>query len=161
MKNLVNLLLSKSKTISCMESCTGGMLASEITNIDGSSNVFKLGLVTYSNEFKQYFGVSEQTIKEYSVYSFNVSNEMALNSSKISNSDYSVGITGMLGCVDPNNESSEINSVYITIYSKENSKYYDYKINPIGETRVQKKQYIVNFVKERLYEICKWKTRRV
>ena len=62
MKELIKFLINKNKTISCMESCTGGLLANEITNIDGASNVFKLGLVTYSNEYKEYFGVSKQTI---------------------------------------------------------------------------------------------------
>ena len=53
MKKIVEILKNKNQTISCMESCTGGMLASEITNIDGSSDVFSLGLITYSNEWKE------------------------------------------------------------------------------------------------------------
>ena len=154
MKQLINILKNKNKTISCMESCTGGLLASEITNIEGSSNVFKLGLVTYSNEFKEHFGVSNKTIKEYSVYSSNVAMEMAFNVCKISKSDYAIGITGMLGSVDPNNKNDEINSVYISIYCKENNKYFNYKIEAIGENRIQKKKYIVDVVKERLYGIC-------
>lgn len=161
MEKLINLLKLKNKTISCMESCTGGMLASEITNIDGASQVFKLGLVTYSNEYKEYFGVSKQTISEYTVYSNYVSREMAYNVCKISKSDYSVGITGMLGKLDPNNISDEINKVYISIYSKESNKYYNYKIESMGESRLEKKKYIINFVKEKLYEICKWKIRRI
>lgn len=155
MEKLIKILKDKNKTISCMESCTGGMLASEITNIDGASKVFKLGLVTYSNEYKEYFGVSKQTILEYTVYSNYVSKEMAYNVCKISKSDYSVGITGMLGKLDPNNISNEINKVYISIYSNENNKYFNYKIDAIGESRIKKKKLIVNFVKERLYEICK------
>ena len=54
MEKLVKILKNKNKTISVMESCTGGMFASEITNIEGASDVFKLGLVTYSNEFKEF-----------------------------------------------------------------------------------------------------------
>ena len=155
MEKIIKILKEKNKTISCMESCTGGQLASEITNIDGSSSIFKLGLVTYSNEFKEYFGVSNKTIKEYSVYSENVAKEMAFNVCKISDSNYSIGITGMLGSIDPNNKNDEINSVYISIYCKENKEYFNYKIEAIGKNRVQKKKYIVDFVKERLYEICK------
>ena len=161
MENLIKILKNKKKTISCMESCTGGFFASEITNIDGSSSVFKLGLVTYSNEYKEYFGVSKQTIKEYTVYSNEVSQEMAINVCKIAKSDFSVGITGMLGTIDPNNKSREINKVYISIYSKDENKFYDFKIEAKGKERVQKKIYIVNFVKERFYEICKWKIRRI
>ena len=62
MKKIVEILKNKNQTISCMESCTGGMLASEITNIDGSSDVFSLGLITYSNEWKEYFGVNKKII---------------------------------------------------------------------------------------------------
>lgn len=155
MEKLVKLLKSKNKTISSMESCTGGLFASEITNIDGSSQIFKLGLVTYSNEFKEYFGVSKQVINEYTVYSNEVSREMAKVVCDIAKSDFSVGITGMLGVIDPNNKSNEINSVYISIYNRENELFFDYKIEAIGRTRIQKKKYIVKYIRERLYEICK------
>ena len=155
MKKIIDILKEKNKTISCMESCTGGFLANEITNVEGASNVFKLGLVTYSNEFKEYFGVSKKIISEYSVYSNEVSNEMAKKASEISNSDYSVGITGMLGNIDPNNESNNLNTVYISIYDKEKNEFFNYKIEAIGENRIQKKEYIIDFVKEKLYGICK------
>lgn len=155
MKKLVNLLINNNKTISSMESCTGGLFANEITNIEGSSQIFKLGLVTYSNEYKEYFGVSKQTINEYTVYSNEVSREMAINSCNISKSDYSVGITGILGVEDPNNRSDEINMVYISIYYKEKNQLFDYQIEAFGKSRIEKKKYIINFIKERLYEICK------
>ena len=155
MEKLVKLLKNKNKTISSMESCTGGLFANELTNINGSSDVFKLGLVTYSNEYKQYFGVSRQTIDEYTVYSNEVSREMSKSCCDITNSDFGIGITGMLGTVDLNNESNEINSVYISIYIKEKNEYNDYKIEAIGKKRLEKKKYIVNYLKERLYEICK------
>lgn len=155
MEKLVKLLKNKNKTISCMESCTGGLFASEITNIDGSSEVFKLGLVAYSNEFKEYFGVAKETINEYTVYSNEVSKEMARASCNISKSDFAIGITGMLGVKDPNNENENINAVYISIYDKEKDNYHDYKIEAKGNTRFEKKVFIVNYIKERLYEICK------
>lgn len=155
MEKLVKLLKNKNKTISSMESCTGGLFANELTNINGSSDVFKLGLVTYSNEYKQYFGVSRQTIDEYTVYSNEVSREMAKKCSDIANSDFGIGITGMLGTIDLNNKSNQINAVYISIYIKENNKCIDYKIEAIGKTRLEKKKNIVNYLKERMYEICK------
>ena len=74
---------------------------------------------------------------------------MAYNVCKITNSDYSIGITGMLGRIDPNNKSNEINKVYISIYVKEKNEYYTYKIEAIGTNRIEKKNYIVNFVKEK------------
>lgn len=154
MEKLVKLLKNKNQTISSMESCTGGLFANEITNVNGSSDIFKLGLVTYSNEFKEYFGVSKQTIEEYTVYSNETSREMAKTCCNIAKSDFGVGITGMLGAIDSNNPSKEINSVYISIYAKENFKFFNYKIEAIGDTRIQKKSYIVQYIKERLYEIC-------
>lgn len=155
MEKLVNLLKNKNKTISSMESCTGGLFASEITNIDGSSEIFKLGLVTYCNEYKEYFGVSKELINEYTVYSNEISQEMAKSVLNIAKSDLSVGITGMLGVKDPNNESDNINTVYISIYENQNNTYYNYKIQALGNTRLEKKIYIVNYIKEKLYEICK------
>lgn len=155
MEKLVNLFKNKNKTISSMESCTGGLFASEITNIDGSSKIFKLGLVTYCNEYKEYFGVSKELITEYTVYSNEISQEMAKTVSDIAKSDFSIGITGMLGVKDPNNESDSINTVYITIYEKQNNIYHNYRIQVLGNTRLEKKLYIVNYIKERLYEICK------
>ena len=155
MDKLVKLLKDKNKTISSMESCTGGLFANEITNSDGSSIVFKLGLVTYSNEYKEYFGVSKETIDEYTVYSKEVAREMAKNASRIANSDYAIGITGLLGKIDPNNKSDDIDSVYACIYEKEKNEYYDYKLQTIGNSRQEKKLFIVNYIKEKLYEICK------
>ena len=155
MEEIVKILKENDKTISSMESCTGGFFASELTNVSGSGDVFKLGLVTYSNEYKEYFGVSSKTIDEYTVYSNQVSEEMAKKVSDISKSDYSVGITGQLGRKDPNNESGEVDTVYISIYDKQNDKSFDYRINVEGEKRLDKKKYIVEFIKEKLNDICK------
>ncbi len=155
MEEIVKILKEKDKTISSMESCTGGLFASELTNVSGSGDVFKLGLVTYSNEYKEYFGVPKDVIDEYTVYSNQVSCEMAKKVSNISGSDYSVGITGQLGRLDPNNDSNEVDTVYISIYDKQNDKSFDYRIKVEGEKRLDKKKYIVDFVKEKLNDICK------
>ena len=61
----------------------------------------------------------------------------------------------MLGRIDPNNKSKEIDTVYISIYNKETNKYFDYRIKPEGEKRIDKKYYIVDYIKEKLHEICK------
>ena len=155
MEEIIKMLKENNKTISSMESCTGGFFSSEITNVSGSGDIFKLGLVTYSNEFKEYFGVSKNTIDEYTVYSNQVSQEMAKKVCDISKSDYSVGITGMIGRIDPNNDSNEVDTVYISIYKKDEDKYYDYRIKPEGTKRLEKKQYIIKFIEEKLYDICK------
>ncbi len=92
-KKIVEMLKKSKKTISCMESCTGGYLANEITNISGASEVLKVSLVTYSNEYKIKFGVNKQTIDKYTVYSKETAEEMARKVAEFANSDFGIGIT--------------------------------------------------------------------
>ena len=91
---IVNKLINNNKTISTMESCTGGLLASSLTDIEGASEVIKFSAVTYSNEFKIKMGVSEKVINTYSVYSIETAIEMSKNISSFTNSNYGIGITG-------------------------------------------------------------------
>lgn len=95
-EKIVKILKEKEKTLSFMESCTGGFLASKITNISGSSEVLKVSLVTYSNEYKIKFGVAKETIDKYTVYSIETAKEMAKNVAIFANSDFGIGITGEL-----------------------------------------------------------------
>lgn len=93
---IVKYLNENNKTISFMESCTGGFLASEITNVSGASNVLKVSLVTYSNEYKMKFGVTKNTLDKYTVYSEETAKEMAKNVSSFANSNFGIGVTGEL-----------------------------------------------------------------
>ena len=95
---LVKKLIQKKLKISFAESCTGGMLSSAITSVSGSSKVFNLGLVTYSNKAKiDILKVPKRIINKYG----SVSNECCLlmvkNLSKISNANISVSVTGIAG----------------------------------------------------------------
>ena len=72
MERVVKRLIELNKTISTMESCTGGAIASAITNIPDASHVIKFSAVTYSNEFKIKMGVSSELIDKYSVYKFSI-----------------------------------------------------------------------------------------
>lgn len=155
MEKLVNMLKRNNNTISSMESCTGGLFANELTNIDGASNVFNLGLVTYSNKYKEYFGVSKRTINKFGVYSIETAQEMARVVTNIANSDFGIGITGMLGRKDPNNKSGRIDIVYISVFDKEKGINYDYEIKAEGKSRLDKKIFVINFIKDKLYKICK------
>lgn len=146
MKDIVNKLISLNKTISTMESCTGGLLASEITNIEGSSEIFKFGAVTYSNSFKIKLGVNNDIIDKYSVYSINVANEMSKTISTYTNSNYGIGITGKLNRVDKNNLYGEDNIVYISIYDKDNIKYYNSIVKVNKQNRLDNKLLVVNEV---------------
>ena len=88
-KKLISILQDRNEIISTMESCTGGLLASEITNNEsGSSEVFRYGLVTYANEFKIKNGVKAEIIDKYSVYSQEVAEEMANQIIDIADSDW-------------------------------------------------------------------------
>ena len=97
-KKIINKLIKKKFTISIAESCTGGMLSSAITSIDGSSKAFTLGLVTYSNKSKiNVLKVPKKTIKKYGAVSEHVCVKMLKNVSKISKTNISVSITGIAG----------------------------------------------------------------
>ena len=94
MEKIIKKLIDKNKTISTMESCTGGYLASCITNVSGSSSVFKFGAVTYSNEYKINMGIDPNIINKYSVYSMETAIEMSRKICDFTNSDYGVGVNG-------------------------------------------------------------------
>lgn len=155
MRDVVNLLIEKKMTIATMESCTGGFVASSITDIDGSSSVLKFSAVTYSNEYKIKMGVSKDIIDKYSVYSMNVAREMAKKISNFANSDIGVGITGKINRVDENNLFGDDNKIYYAIYDKNSDKYYEYELIAINDTRLNNKKYIMENISKNLLEIYK------
>ena len=95
-------------TITTMESCTSGQLASLITDTDGASAVLKGAFVTYCNEAKIMQGVPEEIIEKYSVYSKETACAMADACRKAYNADIGVGVTGTMGNVDPENASTSV-----------------------------------------------------
>lgn len=153
MNKIVNKLIELNKTISTMESCTGGFLVSEITNISGSSEVLKFSAVTYSNEYKIKMGVSPKTIDKYSVYSIEVAREMSKCISDFTSSNYGIGITGKINNPDKNNMFGEDNVVFFSIYDRENNKYFDNKITVKNQSRSLCKKDIVNKIINEMYKI--------
>ena len=102
MKDLINKLvkklIKKKIKISFAESCTGGMLSSLITSVSGSSKVFDLGLVTYSNKAKiDILNVPKKIITKYGAVSKECCLSMVKNLSKISKADIAISITGIAG----------------------------------------------------------------
>ena len=102
MKNLthklVKKLVQKKLKISFAESCTGGMLSAAITSVSGSSKVFNLGLITYSNKAKiDILKVPKKIISKYGSVSNECCLSMVKNLSKISKANISVSITGIAG----------------------------------------------------------------
>lgn len=155
MKEIVELLKQNKKTISTMESCTGGAVANSITNIEGSSEILKFSAVTYSNEFKIKMGVDKNIIDKYTVYSLETANEMSRNISNFTNSNYGVGITGQINRKDPNNITEENNKIYISIYDKDNNRYYNEILESINSSRSDNKEIIINKIVEMLKDIIK------
>ncbi len=97
-ENVVKLLDKKKLTISFAESCTGGLLSSYITSINGSSKVFNMGLITYSNNAKiKLLKVPKKTITNFGAVSHETCLSMVNNLSNISKSDISISITGVAG----------------------------------------------------------------
>ena len=154
MKEIVDELIRRNITIATMESCTGGKLANEITNIAGASNIFKFGAVTYSNEYKIKMGVSKDVIDKYSVYSMQTAHEMAYNIHKYACSDIGVGITGKLCRIDENNDIGDNDKVYVSIYYQDN--YYDLDIRVSNKPRTENKDDIIKEIEKKLSDIL-WK----
>tara|TARA_B110000196_G_C20933675_1_gene561151 strand:+ start:368 stop:838 length:471 start_codon:yes stop_codon:yes gene_type:complete len=95
---LVKKLIQKKLKISFAESCTGGMLSSTITSVSGSSKVFDLGLITYSNKAKiDILKVPKKIISKYGAVSNECCLSMVKNLSKISKANISISITGIAG----------------------------------------------------------------
>ena len=97
-QKIVKLLSRKKLKISFAESCTGGLLSCVITSVSGSSKVFALGLVTYSNQSKNnILKIPKKTLIKYGAVSYESCLSMVKNLSKISKTEVSVSITGIAG----------------------------------------------------------------
>ena len=137
-KKIINLLKKKKLKISFAESCTGGLLSSVITSVGGSSKVFKLGLIAYSNESKiTVLKVSKRIIRKYGAVSEQVCRAMAKNVSKISNTNISVAITGIAG---PNGGTKKkpVGLVYVGLKKNNKINVQKYLFKNIGRSYIQR-----------------------
>jgi len=95
---IVKQFIERKKTLALAESCTGGLIAHELTNVSGASAVLLAGIVAYSNEAKQMFlGVQSQTIAQYGAVSEAVARQMAAGARERTRADYAVSVTGIAG----------------------------------------------------------------
>ncbi len=150
---LTKLLTEKKLTITTMESCTSGQLASLITDIKGASAVLKGAFVTYCNEAKIMQGVPEGIIEKYTVYSKETACAMAETCRKSYDADIGVGVTGSLENVDPENENaSKPGSVWFAFSFKD--KIYDYYFEFLPQpTRFRCKMTVAKEIVDELLKI--------
>ena len=107
-------------SVTTAESCTGGMIASSIVSINGSSSIFKSGIVTYSNESKaEFLKIPLKLIDENGAVSETIAFQMAKNVLSIMNSSLSIAVTGIAGPSGGSNDKP-VGLVWIAIGTKEN-----------------------------------------
>ncbi len=113
-------LIENNISISCAESCTGGLFASYLTSVSGISSVFELGMVTYSNRIKQEkLGVKKSTLDKFGAVSSETAAEMAQGIQKLANSDIGISVTGVAG---PNQSEGKLpGTVFIAVSYKTNT----------------------------------------
>jgi len=133
-----NKLLKKKLKISFAESCTGGLLSSSITSLSGSSKVFSLGLVVYSNQSKtKILKVSKKTIKKYGAVSKQVCFDMVKNTSKIGKTKMAVSVTGVAG-PSGGTKKKPVGLVYIGIKNGNKIKINEYLFKSKKRFNIQK-----------------------
>ena len=113
------ILKEKSLKIAVAESCTGGLIANRITNVQGASEYFEMGFVTYSNDAKELFlFVPEEMIAKAGAVSYEVAQLMAQGVREVTDVDVALSVTGIAG---PGGGTPEkpVGTVYIGLASKE------------------------------------------
>ena len=137
-KKIVSLLKKKKLKISFVESCTGGILSSAITSVSGSSKVFTLGLVAYSNQSKtKVLRIPKNIIRKYGSVSEQVCLTMVKNLSKISKTNISVSITGIAG-PSGGTKIKPIGLVYVGIKKGNKIEVKKYLFKSKGRSYIQK-----------------------
>jgi len=137
-QKIVKIMKKKKFKISFAESCTGGMLSGAITSVSGSSKVFTLGLVTYSNQSKnRILKVPNQIIKKHGAVSIQCCFSMVNNLNKISKSNIAVSVTGIAG-PSGGTKQKPVGLVYIGIKRGNKVKINRYLFKNKGRSNIQK-----------------------
>ncbi len=145
-------LIEKGLSITTMESCTAGLIASLLTDTEGSSAVMKGAFVTYSNEAKIMQGVPRETIEQYGVYSVRTAEEMAKACRRAYAADIGIGITGSMSNADPANPDSVPNEIFFALDIR--GRVHGYRILSSPQTdRLHGKLAAAGAVAERLMEL--------
>ena len=138
-KKIVKKLIAKKITISVAESCTGGLIASEIISIPNSSRIFNLGLITYSNKSKEkILNIKKKNLIKFGAVSPQVCKEMVENLYKITKSKVCVSTTGIAG---PSGGSAlkPVGLIYVGLKYKKVSKIFMYNfMKKLSRNKIQK-----------------------
>lgn len=151
-KIIVDKMIENNSTLSIAESCTGGLLASRITSVSGSSKMFNEGFITYSNEAKiKHLGVLEDTIFKYGAVSRETAIAMAQGVKNKTNSDYSISITGNAG---PSSlENKEVGLVFIACAFKDSFKVEEFRVKGDRKrVREYAATYALNLLRKELFK---------
>ena len=137
-KKMINLLKRKKLKIAIAESCTGGLLSSAITSVSGSSEVFNLGLVTYSNESKiKLLKIPKKIISKYGAVSEPVCKAMVKNVSKMGKTNISISVTGIAG-PHGGSKKTPVGLVYLGFKNGNKINIKKYLIKNKGRSYIQK-----------------------
>ena len=150
-RDLTLLLIERGITVSTMESCTAGQIASLITDTEGSSAVFRGSYVAYCNDEKIRLGVPAEVIDSYGVYSEQTASEMARLCRHDFRTDLGVGISGTFGNTDPNNSDSVPGEVFFAISTAKETRSFHCTI-PTQRTRFDYKLYMADAVADHILE---------
>ena len=125
---LVELLLKENKTLAVSESCTGGMIASDLVSIPGVSRIFKTGVTAYSNQAKtDFLSVSEDTLAKHGAVSEAVAVELAKNVREKSAADFGISTTGIAG-PEGGSEEKPAGTVWIGLADSEGASAFLYNL---------------------------------
>lgn len=112
-KAVIDLLRANDLTVTCAESCTGGLLSARLINVPGASDTYKSGVITYSNKAKRRFlGVKKSTLQKHGAVSEQTAEEMAKGAALLLKADVAVAVTGLAG-PDGGTEEKPVGLVYI------------------------------------------------
>ena len=134
---VVGLLAQRGKTLALAESCTGGFIANQITNVPGASKIFPGGIVAYSNEAKRKFlGVRARTLAQHGAVSEAVAREMAGGARKKFGADFAIAVTGIAG-PGGGTKSKPVGTVFIAL-AGDGETVVERKLNPLGREKFKR-----------------------
>jgi len=152
MQKLQDILKKNNQTITCAESCTGGLIASMITELSGSSAIFRGSVVTYCNDIKeQELGVKKETMIKYGAVSTQTVDEMLNGVIEKFDADYAIAVSGVAGPTG-GTKDKPVGTVVVGVKKRNSppiSKIYHFEG---GRKTVQIKASVKAF--EKIFEIC-------